>query len=193
MRATSVRNASGLAGRSAHAAAEAPREAAAVAAASRSPLTPSPPPPAAAASSSIDASAANDECVGPSSERAGTASGCDGCPNQKACAEGEGRKEDPDLLLIAQRLKDVKHKVLVLSGKGGVGKTTVSRLVAKLYKQLGVSSKDHVIEVQKGDLVAGYVNQTAMKTAKKIKEARGGILFEAVGTTIAYAEFPLEW
>ena len=44
-------------------------------------------------------------------------------------------------------------------------------------QQLGVSSKDHVIEVQKGDLVAGYVNQTAMKTAKKIKEARGGILF----------------
>ena len=79
-----------------------------------------------AASSSIDASTANDECVGPSSERAGTASGCDGCPNQKACAAGEGRKEDPDLLLIAQRLKDVKHKVLVLSGKGGVGKSTMA-------------------------------------------------------------------
>ena len=58
-----------------------------------------------------------------------------------------------------------------------MGKTTVSRLVAKLYYQLGVSSKDTVVEVQKGDLVAGYVNQTAMKTAKKIKEARGGILF----------------
>jgi uncharacterized small protein (DUF1192 family) len=58
-----------------------------------------------------------------------------------------------------------------------VGKTTVSRLVAKLFHQLGVSSKDTVVEVQKGDLVAGYVNQTAMKTYKKIKEARGGILF----------------
>jgi len=53
----------------------------------------------------------------------------------------------------------------------------VSRLVARLYHQLGVSAKDSVVEVQKGDLVAGYVNQTAMKTAKKIKEARGGILF----------------
>ena len=61
--------------------------------------------------------------------------------------------------------------------RSGVGKTTVSRLVAKLYHQLGVSSKDKVVEVQKGDLVAGYVNQTAMKTSKKIKEARGGILF----------------
>ena len=38
-------------------------------------------------------------------------------------------------------------------------------------------SKDHVVEVQKGDLVAGYVNQTAAKTAKKIAEAKGGILF----------------
>merc|ERR1711998_719667 len=37
--------------------------------------------------------------------------------------------------------------------------------------------KAHVVEVQKGDLVAGYVNQTAQKTAEKIKEARGGILF----------------
>ena len=75
---------------------------------------------------SIDASAANDECVGPSSERSGTASGCDGCPNQKGGAAGEGRRRIPDLLLIAQRLKDVKHKVLVLSGKGGVGKSTMA-------------------------------------------------------------------
>ena len=71
-------------------------------------------------------------------------------------------------------LDSIRH--MMFTGNPGVGKTTVSRLVAKLYKQLGVSSKDHVIEVQKGDLVAGYVNQTAMKTAKKIKEARGGIL-----------------
>jgi len=69
----------------------------------------------------------------------------------------------------------IRH--MMFTGNPGVGKTTVSRLVARLYKQLGVSSKDHVVEVQKGDLVAGYVNQTSMKTAKKIKEARGGILF----------------
>ena len=66
---------------------------------------------------------------------------------------------------------------MMFTGNPGVGKTTVSRLVAKLYHQLGVSSKDTVVEVQKGDLVAGYVNQTAMKTSKKIREARGGILF----------------
>jgi len=72
-------------------------------------------------------------------------------------------------------LDSIRH--MMFTGNPGVGKTTVSRLVAKLYHQLGVSSKDKVVEVQKGDLVAGYVNQTAMKTAKKIKEAKGGILF----------------
>ncbi|EOD39977.1 hypothetical protein EMIHUDRAFT_108739 [Emiliania huxleyi CCMP1516] len=81
-------------------------------------------------------------------------------------------------------LDAIRH--MMFTGNPGVGKTTVSRLVARLYHQLGaparvgvggVSAKDSVVEVQKGDLVAGYVNQTAMKTAKKIKEARGGILF----------------
>jgi len=72
-------------------------------------------------------------------------------------------------------LDSIRH--MMFTGNPGTGKTTVSRLVAKLYHQLGVASKDKVVEVQKGDLVAGYVNQTAMKTSAKIKEARGGILF----------------
>merc|ERR1719440_89095 len=66
---------------------------------------------------------------------------------------------------------------MMFTGNPGTGKTTVSRLIAKLFKSLGVSSRDHVVEVQKGDLVQGYVNQTAGKTRGKIKEARGGILF----------------
>ena len=80
--------------------------------------------------SSIDTSQANEECVGPESERAGKASGCDGCPNQQKCASGEGRQEDPDIPAICERLKDVKHKVLVLSGKGGVGKSTMTAQLA---------------------------------------------------------------
>ena len=59
----------------------------------------------------MDTSQANEECVGPASETAGKASGCEGCPNQKACAEGEGRKEDPEIALIAQRLAGIKRKV----------------------------------------------------------------------------------
>ena len=78
----------------------------------------------------IDPATANEECVGPASERAGKASGCEGCPNQQACAEGKGREEDPELELVRQRLKDVKRKVLVLSGKGGVGKSTMSSQIA---------------------------------------------------------------
>lgn len=78
----------------------------------------------------IDTARAKDECVGPSSELAGKAPGCEGCPNQKACTDGAGRKQDPDLELIRQRLQNVRHKVLVLSGKGGVGKSTMSAQIA---------------------------------------------------------------
>ena len=71
---------------------------------------------------------APEECVGPASEEAGKASACAGCPNQAACAAGEGRKEDPALREVAERLANVKHKILVLSGKGGVGKVRRDRV-----------------------------------------------------------------
>ena len=64
---------------------------------------------------------APEACVGPASAEAGKASACDGCPNQSACASGEGRKVDPAVAEVQQRLAEVKHKILVLSGKGGVG------------------------------------------------------------------------
>mmetsp|Transcript_23481 Transcript_23481/g.30510 ORF Transcript_23481/g.30510 Transcript_23481/m.30510 type:complete len:359 (+) Transcript_23481:41-1117(+) len=76
--------------------------------------------------SEIDPTKANAECVGPSSENAGKASTCAGCPNAAACAAGEGREVDPTPALVAERLSNVKHKLLVLSGKGGVGKSTIS-------------------------------------------------------------------
>lgn len=69
---------------------------------------------------------ANEECPGVGSKSAGKSSACDGCPNQKNCATGEAAKPDPAVAEVANRLKDVKHKILVLSGKGGVGKSTVS-------------------------------------------------------------------
>jgi len=67
---------------------------------------------------------ANKECVGPNSDLAGKASSCAGCPNQAACASGQAKQRDPALDEIAQRLSPIKHKILVLSGKGGVGKST---------------------------------------------------------------------
>jgi len=69
-------------------------------------------------------------CVGPASEQAGKASACEGCPNQAACASGAGRQVDPAMEEVRERMKEVKHKILVLSGKGGVGKSTVSSQLA---------------------------------------------------------------
>ncbi|EEF50960.1 nucleotide-binding protein, putative [Ricinus communis] len=68
---------------------------------------------------------ANENCPGPQSETAGKSDACQGCPNQEACASAP-KGPDPDLVAIAERMATVKHKILVLSGKGGVGKSTFS-------------------------------------------------------------------
>ncbi|XP_047026476.1 cytosolic Fe-S cluster assembly factor NUBP1 homolog [Helicoverpa zea] len=68
-------------------------------------------------------------CPGTQSEEAGKASACAGCPNQNICASGDASLPDPAIPLIQHRLANVKHKILILSGKGGVGKSTVTSLV----------------------------------------------------------------
>lgn len=77
-----------------------------------------------------------------------------------------------------QGLKSVPVSLhLVFTGNPGTGKTTVARIIAQIYKQIGVLSKGQLIEVDRSGLVAGYVGQTALKTQEQIAKAKGGVLF----------------
>jgi hypothetical protein len=76
--------------------------------------------------------------------------------------------------------KDVLNKFSlhsVFTGNPGTGKTTVARIISRIYKGLGILEKGHLVEVDREGLVAGYVGQTAIKANDKINEAMGGILF----------------
>ncbi len=75
------------------------------------------------------------ECAS-GTEMAGKASACEGCPNASACASGASAKgPDPDVAAVNERMSSVRHKVLVLSGKGGVGKSTFASLLARAMAQ----------------------------------------------------------
>ncbi|MCR4901505.1 MAG: AAA family ATPase [Butyrivibrio sp.] len=100
-------------------------------------------------------------------------------------------KELVSFVKIQKLRKDKGNKAvpvslhLVFNGNPGTGKTTIARILAKLYKEIGILSKGQLVEVDRSGLVAGFVGQTATKTQEKIQQAMGGILFIDEAYTLA--------
>ncbi|QIW99167.1 hypothetical protein AMS68_004685 [Peltaster fructicola] len=88
-----------------------------------------------------------EHCPGPESQNAGQGDACAGCPNQAICASAP-KGPDPEIPIITQRLSSVKHKIVVLSGKGGVGKSTFTTMLARTF----ASNESNMVGVMDTDI-----------------------------------------
>ncbi len=94
------------------------------------------------------------------------------------------KQEVRELVKLAKYYKEINRDILkafsmhsVFTGNPGTGKTTVARIIAKVYKALGLLERGHLIDADGSDLEAGYVGQTSLKTKELIASAMGGVLF----------------
>lgn len=78
---------------------------------------------------------------------------------------------------LGLEIEKAKAPHIAFYGNSGTGKTRIARLIGKIFKQLQVIPRGKLVEVQRSDLVAGYIGQTATKTRKVIEKSKGGVLF----------------
>lgn len=110
-----------------------------------------------------------EHCPGPESNLAGQSDACAGCPNQSICASAP-KGPDPDIPLITARLADIKHKILVLSGKGGVGKSTFTTMLAHAF----ASNSENMVGIMDTDICGPSIPKMMGVEAETIHVSNAG-------------------
>ncbi len=110
-----------------------------------------------------------DHCPGPESNLAGKGDACAGCPNQAICATAP-KGPDPDLPLITGRLSSIRHKILVLSGKGGVGKSTFTTMLAHAF----ATNPDSMVGIMDTDICGPSIPRMMGVEAETIHVSSSG-------------------
>jgi Mrp family chromosome partitioning ATPase len=110
-----------------------------------------------------------EHCPGPESNEAGKADSCAGCPNQSICASAP-KGPDPDIPVISSRLSGIKHKILVMSGKGGVGKSTLTSTLAHAF----ASNPDTTVGIMDTDICGPSIPKMMGVEAETIHVSASG-------------------